>query len=985
MGDSRFGILVTAVALLFLGAVAYFISSIIGQKKRNAKRCFVRGGIMGLGKASLLAVLLPSFSVAGYSSMSPPVAHDALPPQEVIISIAVTPPNAQISLGTTQQYDAVATYADNTTADITSTATWTSSDPTVTTIAAGGLATSTGQGIAVITATQGGVSGTASLTVAPPALVSIAVSPASVTIASGLTQQFTATGTYTDQSTQDLTSTATWSSSNTTIATIVPSGLAFSIGQGVTVITATQSGVSGSASLTVTPPALVTIAVSPANVTIALGVTQQFTATGTYTNQSTQNLTSTATWSSSNTTIATIAPGGLATSVAQGTTNITATVNSIAGAASLTVGAIVLESVTVTPNDAEIAKSTTAQLTATAVYSNNTTQNVSSSSSWSSSAPSVASVSKQGLVSALKNGAATISAIYQSVKGTAQVSINTPVDLFVTPVAPAVAPGGTQQFNATAYFTDGGLQNVTSFASWSSLESSIGTMQNAAGSKGMAQGAAAGSAAMSAALGTLAGFAYLNVSSTTNPAPMGLYAQTTSGETTLNWNTDTGANYYNVYQSLTAGGPYTLVANPSTNTFTDTGLTNGTSYYFVVTAVQGSSESPASNEACATPLAPGTTSVIQHIVLIIKENRSFDNMFGTFPNANGATQGMISNGQTITLGHTPDTTPRDIAHTWDAALEAWDAGRMDRFDLIPGGNENGDYLSMTQLHESDIPNYWTYAQDFVLGDAMFSGSHAPSFPSHLYLAGATTAGVMDNPGNTDVRGQWGCDALQGTTAPVLNVSGNITTEFPCFNFNTLADSLMNSGQTWSSYAALGSDLGYIWATFRGVDHIFNSSLWQTNVFSNTQFVQNAGHSDLPAFTWLTPTLNVSEHPPESTCAGENWTVEQINAIMQGPNWKSTVIFVVWDDFGGFYDHVYPYQRDQYGLGPRVPVLIISPYAKQSYITHAHYEFGSFFRFAETIYGLQPVGPYDMTANDMLDSFDFSRSLPPVILKTRKCP
>ena len=365
MGDSRFGILVTAVALLFLGAVAYFISSIIGQKKRNAKRCFVRGGIMGLGKASLLAVLLPSFSVAGYSSMSPPVAHDALPPQEVIISIAVTPPNAQISLGTTQQYDAVATYADNTTADITSTATWTSSDPTVTTIAAGGLATSTGQGIAVITATQGGVSGTASLTVAPPALVSIAVSPASVTIASGLTQQFTATGTYTDQSTQDLTSTATWSSSNTTIATIVPSGLAFSIGQGVTVITATQSGVSGSASLTVTPPALVTIAVSPANVTIALGVTQQFTATGTYTDQSTQNLTSTATWSSSNTTIATIAPGGLATSVAQGTTTITATVNGIAGTGSLTVGPPALVSIAVSPPSVTIALGVTQQFTAT--------------------------------------------------------------------------------------------------------------------------------------------------------------------------------------------------------------------------------------------------------------------------------------------------------------------------------------------------------------------------------------------------------------------------------------------------------------------------------------------------------------------------------------------------------------------------------------------------------------------------------------------
>ena len=139
-------------------------------------------------------------------------------------------------------------------------------------------------------------------------------------------------------------------------------------------------------------------------------------------------------------------------------------------------------------------------------------------------------------------------------------------------------------------------------------------------------------------------------------------------------------------------------------------------------------------------------------------------------------------------------------------------------------------------------------------------------------------------------------------------------------------------------------------------------------------------------SWLVVSADKSEHPPASVCVGENWTVQQLNAVMQGPDWKSTAVFLTWDDFGGFYDHVPPPQVDNFGFGPRVPLLIISPYAKVGFIAHTFYEFSSVLKFIEERFGLPPLTDRDSAANDMLDSFDFDqRSLPPLILEQRQCP
>jgi len=387
---------------------------------------------------------------------------------------------------------------------------------------------------------------------------------------------------------------------------------------------------------------------------------------------------------------------------------------------------------------------------------------------------------------------------------------------------------------------------------------------------------------------------------------------------------------------------------------------------------------------------PADIHSIQHVIFIIKENRSFDHYFGTFPGAIGSTRGKNSLGQTVELGPAPDQLPYDLGHTWDAAVAAIDDGKMDRFDLIPFGNVNGQYMSYTQMSAQDIPNYWTYATKFVLADQMFSSLNGPSLPNHLYTVAATSAGVFTNPLDTphNGRGSWGCDADPNEYVRSIDPLGNISALVPCFDFQTLADSLENAGVSWKYYAPAAGQSGYTWSTLDAINHIRNSPLWSEHVVSPEQLVADVRNGQLPAVSWVVQGFDASEHPPASTCFGENYTVRQINAIMQSPYWNSSAIFLTWDDFGGFYDHVPPpdSRSQSFGYGPRVPLIILSPYAKKSYISHTLYEFSSVLKFIEEDFGLPPLGERDGNANDTQDSFDFAGApLPPLVLTPRQCP
>ena len=391
--------------------------------------------------------------------------------------------------------------------------------------------------------------------------------------------------------------------------------------------------------------------------------------------------------------------------------------------------------------------------------------------------------------------------------------------------------------------------------------------------------------------------------------------------------------------------------------------------------VAGAQEKPAQTqqtECC---------SQIQHIVFIVKENRSFDEMFGQFPGANGATTGLLSTGQTIPLGHTPDSTPYDICHDWTCTKAMMDYGKMDRFDADITCPQNNVLMCMTQHTQADIPNYYTLAGNFTLADNMFSSLTATSFPNHLYTIAATSGGVISQ-GTANAAHEIACESSEGDTAQVLDQYGNITNQFPCFDFQTLGDVLSANGVTWTDYGPAKN----VFNAFLAINHIVNNpTVWNAHSKPDTDFAADAAAGNLPAVSWLV-TNNGSEHPTYSTCFGENWTTTQINAIMNNPTlWSSTAIFLTWDDFGGFYDHVTPPLDDQYGLGPRVPLVIVSPYALAHNISHTQYEASSVLKFIEQRFGLPSLTSRDANAFSVMDAFNFNQTpLPATPLPQQTC-
>ena len=343
----------------------------------------------------------------------PPVAAEVT--QLRLVGIAITPATPSISKGATQQFTATGSYSDGTTKNLTTTANWLSSSGSVATINTSGLATAVAPGSTTITASSAGVTGTATLTVANP-LVSIAVTPSPATInpvAPGNTQQFTAIGTFQDGSTQDLTATATWQSSASSIASISsPGGLAAGVNPGTVTISATSAGITGSATLTVTNP-LQSITVTPTNSSVHQSTKPQFTAIGTYFDNSSNDITTQVTWSSSNTSVATISnsPGlqGLATASSNtaGQTTITATCtppsaacptgSPVSGNTTLTVTSATITSILVTPAAAPLSLGLQQQYDALATFSDNTQQDVTNIVTWTSSDTTKVTITTSGL------------------------------------------------------------------------------------------------------------------------------------------------------------------------------------------------------------------------------------------------------------------------------------------------------------------------------------------------------------------------------------------------------------------------------------------------------------------------------------------------------------------------------------------------------------------------------------------------------------
>jgi phospholipase C len=363
---------------------------------------------------------------------------------------------------------------------------------------------------------------------------------------------------------------------------------------------------------------------------------------------------------------------------------------------------------------------------------------------------------------------------------------------------------------------------------------------------------------------------------------------------------------------------------------------------------------------------------IEHVVFLIKENRTFDNLFGTFPGADGVSFGFDRGARRpLTLGTDGSIGSEDIPHCYTCSLEAWSDGRMDGFNQ----GAVADRWAYTQLRRPQLPNYWHWAREFVLADNFFSSAQGPSFPNHLYAIAAQSGGAHDNPRRTGPfrsSNTFGCDAPQGQTVTVVDSEGHEKQVQPCFDFLTEGDLLSRAGIDWAYYAAEPDQLGYIWSAYSAIRHIRETNQWRRHVLPVDDLLDDIRADRLPPVTWITPRYEVSEHPQYNFCLGESWSTRVIDAIMRSPMWRNTAIFLTWDDYGGFYDHVPPPQIDGFGLGIRVPLLIISPYALRGAIDHRLGEFSSVLKFIESNWGLTHLTHRDRQAADLSYDFDFTQ-------------
>jgi phospholipase C len=362
----------------------------------------------------------------------------------------------------------------------------------------------------------------------------------------------------------------------------------------------------------------------------------------------------------------------------------------------------------------------------------------------------------------------------------------------------------------------------------------------------------------------------------------------------------------------------------------------------VVSGVAASVAGAAASQKAATP--------IQHVVVIMEENHTFDNYFGDFPGvgANGITEPAASN-----------PAPHDIDHS----------GPRTRFAIDGGATDGFDPLGAVQYKPSDIPVYWAYAQHYGLGENFYTDAASSSTPNHIAMIAGQT-GSEDQTIHVH-----GCLSPANDVVLQRNAGGAESFGQPCYNIPSIPSELTAAGLSWKYYGTAP-----VWDAPQYIQSLKNNP-----GVSSTQIITDANNNQLPNVSFVTPGEDSqSDHPPQPTQPAQNFVSSIVNAIMKSPAWSSTAIFVTWDDFGGWYDHVPPPVVDGIGLGPRVPLLVISPYAKPGYIGANQGEFASFDKFIEEVFGLPSLGARDSLAStsDLMDFFNFSQTPDPKLIEPK---
>ncbi|HEY1681105.1 MAG TPA: alkaline phosphatase family protein [Candidatus Tumulicola sp.] len=392
-------------------------------------------------------------------------------------------------------------------------------------------------------------------------------------------------------------------------------------------------------------------------------------------------------------------------------------------------------------------------------------------------------------------------------------------------------------------------------------------------------------------------------------------------------------------------------------------------------------------EAYQANVRPRISGKIQHVVIIIQENRSVDNLFQGLPGADTQSYGYTSKGKKVKL------IPRSLADEWDidhsarSYFQACDGQgsfpgthcKMDGFNReslecqglgpghCPAGNPQYGYVP----HSESKP-YFDMAQQYVFGDRMFTSEFdASSFVSHQYIIAGQANSTVDYPTNL-----WGCDGGKTDVVNTIDQQRVITNNYipVCMDSQTLGDELDAAKLSWGYYTAGVYGDGNIWNAYQAIKHIRYGPDWKADVIRpQTRFLKDVANGQLRTVSWVTPTCENSDHAGCGSSTGPSWVTSLVNAVGESTYWDSTAIFVFWDEYGGWYDHVPPKKVDYDGLGIRVPLLIVSPYAKKGYVSHVQYEHGSILRFVEDQFGLGRLAASDSRATSPeADCFDFKQ-------------
>ena len=418
----------------------------------------------------------------------------------------------------------------------------------------------------------------------------------------------------------------------------------------------------------------------------------------------------------------------------------------------------------------------------------------------------------------------------------------------------------------------------------------------------------------------------------------------------------------------------------------------------------GSSSSFANGSYNPQAATAGSSSPIQHVVIIVQENRTFNDFFATYPGADGTTTAQVAPNlncsppikyeQTVNLTKQPLVLKRDLDHKFSGYFTAWDGGKLDGFDKVPNGTGIPECLYPYQYTDpSQITPYWSMAQQYTLAEHMFTTQGSDSFTAHQDLIRGGTLvetgkSLVDLPNCSGSKCKWGCDAPHGTHTSLITKGDNYVKfkgkgPFPCskdfmLSYLTLRDLLDARSITWKYYVPpMSEENGKLFNAFDAIAAVRYGSEWSTNISSpETNVISDAQNGTLPAVSWVIPDAANSDHPGEGQDTGPSWVASVINAIGENSDWNSTAIVVVWDDWGGLYDNegrLNPKKYGYGGLGLRVPAIIISPYARAGFISTTQYEFGSILKYIEQNWNLGSLGTSDQRAKSIIDCFNYNQS------------